>query len=162
MAQLPSNQFQQVNQLKDIFTRFDLDSDGSLTHLELAALFRAVGLKPGNETDDLVAKLDANGNGSIEFEELLNAIFPNPTDEVFIDHDQLMKAFQLFDKDGDGSITPLELASQMAKMGHPLTYRELNDLMNDIDTDGDGIISFHEFSAVFGMPASEFFGIKTL
>ncbi|CAH1431265.1 unnamed protein product [Lactuca virosa] len=160
MAQLPSNQ--QVNQLKEIFTRFDLDSDGSLTHLELAALFRSVGLKPGDEIDTLIAKLDANGNGSIEFEELVNAIFPDSDEEIFIDQEQLMKAFRLFDKDGDGSITPIKLATQMAKLGHPLTYRELNDLMNDIDTDGDGSISFHEFTAVFGMPASEFFGIRTL
>ncbi|XP_024992173.1 probable calcium-binding protein CML16 [Cynara cardunculus var. scolymus] len=159
MAQLPSAN--QVNLLKDIFTRFDLDSDGSLTQLELAALFRSVGLIPvGDEFDAVLAKMDANGNGSIEFEELLNAILPDFDEEVFVNQDQLMKVFQLFDKDGDGSITPAELAGQMAKMGLPLTYRELNDLMNDIDTNGDGIISFHEFTAILGMPASEFLGIK--
>ncbi|KAI3734038.1 hypothetical protein L6452_13498 [Arctium lappa] len=158
MAQLPSPN--QVNLLKDIFTRFDLDSDGSLTQLELAALFRSVGLKPGDEIEAVLAKMDANGNGSIEFEELVNAILPDFDEEVFVNQDQLMRVFQLFDKDGDGSITPAELAGQMAKMGLPLTYRELNDLMKEIDTNGDGIISFHEFTAILGMPVSEFLGLK--
>ena len=90
----------------------------------------------------------------------MNAIVPDYDEEVFVNQEQLMKVFQLFDKDGDGSITPAELAGQMAKMGLPLTYQELNDLMNDIDTNGDGIISFHEFSAILGMPVSEFLGIK--
>ena len=36
-------QAEQIEQLKDIFSSFDMDSDGSLTHLELAALLRSLG-----------------------------------------------------------------------------------------------------------------------
>lgn len=71
MAQLPSNQ---VGLLKDIFAGFDLDFDGSLTHLELIAIFRSVWLKPNDELNALLAKMDEKGNGSIEFKELINAI----------------------------------------------------------------------------------------
>ncbi|XP_071687290.1 probable calcium-binding protein CML16 [Rutidosis leptorrhynchoides] len=102
----------------------------------------------------------ANGNRSIDFKELLNAILLDYINEVFNNDDQLMKMFCMFNKDGDGFITPVELASQMVKMGHPLTSRELIDLVHDIDTNGDGINRFHEFTAVLGMAISEFFEIK--
>ncbi|KMT08410.1 hypothetical protein BVRB_6g140870 [Beta vulgaris subsp. vulgaris] len=53
-----------------------------------------------------------------------------------------------FDRDSNGYITAAELAGSMAKMGHPLTYKELAEMMSEADTDGDGvIISFNELWA---------------
>lgn len=157
MAQLQS---EQLKQLKDIFSRFDMDSDGSLTHLELAALLRSIGLKPkGDEIHMLLSSMDANGNGSIEFDELVNAILPDMSEEVLINQEQLMEVFRAFDRDGNGYITAAELAGQMAKMGHPLTYRELTEMMRDADTNGDGVLSFNEFTSILGKSAVEFFGL---
>ncbi|CAN0925951.1 Probable calcium-binding protein CML16 [Linum grandiflorum] len=34
----------------------------------------------------------------------------------------------------------------MAKMGHPFSYKEMSEMMNHADTDGDGVLSFHEFA----------------
>ncbi|CAN1122813.1 Probable calcium-binding protein CML16 [Linum perenne] len=31
----------------------------------------------------------------------------------------------------------------MAKMGHPLFYKELSEMMRQADTNGDDILSFH-------------------
>ncbi|PWA67517.1 Calcium-binding EF-hand [Artemisia annua] len=129
MAQVQTDQ---VKQLKAIFTRFDMNSDGSLTHLELAALLRSIGLKPqGDQIHALLSNMDKNANGSIEFEELLNAILPDLNEEVLINHDQLMEVFRSFDKDGNGYITAAELAGQMAKMGQPLKDGKL---MSDAET----------------------------
>ncbi|KAL7001295.1 putative calcium-binding protein cml16 [Sarracenia purpurea var. burkii] len=157
MAALQSDQ---LNQLKDIFSRFDTDSDGSLTHLELAALLRSLGLKPsGDQLHVLLANMDSNGNGSIEFDELVEAILPDMTEEVLINQDQLMQVFQSFDRDGNGYITAAELAGQMAKMGHPLTYRELSEMMREADSNGDGVISFNEFASMMGKSAADFLGL---
>ncbi|KAM7280258.1 hypothetical protein ACFE04_007392 [Oxalis oulophora] len=73
----------QLDQLKDIFTRFDMDSDGSLAILELAALLRSLGLQPSeDEIHALLSKIDANGNGCVEFDELLNAMTPDLLDKM--------------------------------------------------------------------------------
>ncbi|GMP83094.1 hypothetical protein CsSME_00037144 [Camellia sinensis var. sinensis] len=153
-------QSDQVKQLKDIFKRFDMDSDGSLTHLELAALLRSIGLKPnGDQLHVLLANMDSNGNGSIEFDELVKAILPDMSEEVLINQEQLMEVFRSFDRDGNGYITAAELAGQMAKMGHPLSYRELSEMMTEADTNGDGVISFNEFAGILGKSAADFLGL---
>ncbi|KAG8476953.1 hypothetical protein CXB51_030020 [Gossypium anomalum] len=152
---------EQLKQLKDIFARFDMDSDGSLTVLELAALLRSLGLKSsGDQIHALLAKMDSNGNGAVEFDELANAILPTMKDEILVNQEQLTEVFRLFDRDGNGYITAAELAGCMAKMGHPLTYKELTDMIKEADADGDGVISFNEFSSVMAKSALEFLGIS--
>lgn len=70
-----------------------------------------------------------------------------------------MEVFRSFDKDGSGYITAAELAGQMAKLGHPLTYRELTEMMREADMNGDGVISFNEFATILGKSASDFLGL---
>lgn len=150
----------QINQLKDIFARFDMDADGSLTILELAALLRSLGLKPsGDQIHVLLANMDSNGNGAVEFDELVNAILPDMNEQILVNQEQLREVFHLFDRDGNGYITAAELAGCMAKMGQSLTYRELTEMIKEADTDGDGVISFNEFSSVMAKSALDFLGI---
>ncbi|KAF9625802.1 hypothetical protein IFM89_027134 [Coptis chinensis] len=113
---MASLQTDQLKQLKDIFSRFDMDSDGSLTQLELAALLRSLGLKPtGDQLHVLLSNMDSNGNGLVEFEELVDVILPDMNEEVLINQEQLLEVFQSFDRDGNGYITAAELAGSMAK-----------------------------------------------
>ncbi|CAK7323155.1 unnamed protein product [Dovyalis caffra] len=152
---------EQLNQLKEIFARFDMDSDGSLTILELAALLRSLGLKPScDQIHALLASMDSNGNGFIEFDELVHAILPDINEEILVNQEKLLGVFRLFDRNGNGYISAAELAGSMAKMGQPLTYKELTEMIKEADTDGDGVISFNEFATVMAKSAMEFLGIS--
>ncbi|OIW19695.1 hypothetical protein TanjilG_18505 [Lupinus angustifolius] len=152
-------QVHQLNQLKEIFSRFDMDSDGSLTMLELAALLRSLGLKPsGDQVHVLLSNMDSNGNGCVEFDELVNAILPDINAQVLVNQEQILGVFRSFDCDGNGYISAAELAGAMAKMGQPLTYRELTDMIKEADTNGDGVISFNEFATIMARSASDFLG----
>lgn len=148
-----------LSQLRDIFARFDMDADGSLTILELAALLRSLGLKPsGDQVHVLLGNMDANGNGLVEFDELASVILPDMNEDALINQEQLLEVFRSFDRDGNGYITAAELAGAMAKMGQPLTYKELRDMIKEADADGDGVISFNEFATVMAKSASDIFG----
>lgn len=150
----------QLNQLREIFARFDMDSDGSLTILELAALLRSLGPKlSGDQIHALLSSGDANGNGLVEFDELLHIILPDMTEEVLTNQEKLLEVFQSFDRDGNGVITAAELAGAIAKMGQALTYHELCEMIKEADEDGDGVISFHEFASVMAKSASDIFCI---
>ncbi|CAI9284079.1 unnamed protein product [Lactuca saligna] len=152
---------EQLNQLREIFTRFDMDSDGSLTYLELAALLRSLGLKlSGDQIYVLFNNMDSNGNGAVEFEELVSAMSIDvKTEEILLNQKQLIEAFHSFDRDGHGFITPAQLAKSMAKMGQPLTYRELTAMIEEADVDGDGVINFKEFSSIMAKSAADIFGV---
>lgn len=60
----------------------------------------------------------------------------------------LKEAFKLFDKDNDGSITWRELGEVMKKLGQNPTDEELQDMVNEVDNDSNGIIDFDEFCAM--------------
>lgn len=54
-------------------------------------------------------------------------------------------AFQLFDKDGSGSITTDEFKKVLKNLGQKVTKQEAEDIVKELDTDGSGAIEFEEF-----------------
>ena len=55
------------------------------------------------------------------------------------------EAFALFDKNGDGTITVTELGTVMRNLGNNPTDSELQDMINEVDADGNGTLEFDEF-----------------
>ena len=49
---------------------------------------------------------------------------------------EFKEAFSLFDKDGDGTITAKELGTVMRSLGQNPTEAELQDMINEVDADG--------------------------
>jgi calmodulin len=58
---------------------------------------------------------------------------------------EFKESFSLFDKDGDGTITTKELGTVMRSLGKNPTESELQDMINEVDADGNGTIDFPEF-----------------
>ncbi|CAN8270448.1 unnamed protein product [Cochlearia groenlandica] len=58
---------------------------------------------------------------------------------------EFKEAFCLFDKNGDGCITADELANVIRSLDQNPTEQELQDMITEIDSDGNGTIEFSEF-----------------
>lgn len=80
------------------------------------------------------------GNGVIDFEEFLEMIVKemNKTDT----EEEMREAFKIFDRSGNGFITAKELKHGMVYMGERLSDEEVEEMMREADSDGDGKISF--------------------
>ena len=62
---------------------------------------------------------------------------------------KIRESFTMFDVDGSGSITNNELKNIYNALGHEFTEKEVKDMMNDIDINQDGYITFHEFLSLY-------------
>lgn len=87
-----------VAELKEIFDYFDKDKSGTIDSKELIYLLRCLGENPVEaEVDDLIAALDSDNSGSIDWEEFKTMMLERRGNR---DVDEEIKAvFRLFDRD---------------------------------------------------------------
>ena len=57
--------------------------------------------------------------------------------------ESIKEAFAIFDKDGNGVIAVDEFSTTMQTLGAQLNDEEVNEIINEIDLDGDGKINLH-------------------
>ncbi|MCL7025024.1 hypothetical protein MKW94_021092 [Papaver nudicaule] len=68
---------------------------------------------------------------------------------------EFQEAFCLFDKDGDGCITIDELATVIRSLDQNPTEEELQDMIKEVDVDGNGTIEFGEFLTLMAKKMKE-------
>lgn len=130
----------EVERLWRAFSVFDVDKNGRASVEELGAVMRSLGQAPSeHELRDLIAEVDLDHSGSVDFEEFKTLMIARQGDRK----SRLKLAFGIFDKDGSGRITAEEMASVMGQVG--LAKGELEEMIKEVDEDGSGAIDFEEF-----------------
>eukprot|EP00112_Aurelia_sp_Birch-Aquarium-sp1_P013455 Seg2857.3 transcript_id=Seg2857.3/GoldUCD/mRNA.D3Y31 product=Calmodulin protein_id=Seg2857.3/GoldUCD/D3Y31 len=64
------------------------------------------------------------------------------------DLEELNQIFGIFDQDNDGQIAASELRNIIGSLGQSTTEAEIMDMVDSIDSDGNGMIEFPEFLAM--------------
>lgn len=124
--------------------RSPLNMQGTITTKELGVVMRSLGQNPTEaELQDMVSEVDADGNGTIDFQEFLDLMARKMKDSD--SEEELKEAFKVFDKDGNGFISAAELRHVMTNLGEKLTDEEVDEMIKEADTDGDGQVNYDEF-----------------
>eukprot|EP00435_Cladocopium_sp_Y103_P008945 s1987_g2.t1 len=135
----------EIADLREIFKALDANGDGFLTVTELRdGIDKAHLRRPMIDLDAVVEGVDADGSGLIDYTEFLAATLDK---RVYLQRDVCFSAFAVFDVDGDGRITLDEL-KQILENGaveHVLEGAKSEDLLREVDANGDGSIDFEEF-----------------
>lgn len=132
---------------REAFAIFDTNRTGCITSSDLTAVMRNLGQNPSEkDIQDMVNEIDADGNATIEFDEFLNMMEQKM--RSVIPDETLYEAFNVFDKDGNGFISLEELRHVMNCLGVVLTKSEVQQMMDEADTDKDGQLNFREFAAM--------------
>ncbi|PIN15983.1 Calmodulin and related proteins (EF-Hand superfamily) [Handroanthus impetiginosus] len=66
-----------------------------------------------------------------------------------MDADELKRVFQMFDRNGDGRITKKELNDSLENMGIFIPDKELTQMIDKIDVNGDGCVDIDEFGTLY-------------
>jgi Ca2+-binding EF-hand superfamily protein len=101
-----------------------------------------------DELEDMIRAVDLNGDGEIDFDEFIGLMRLRMDERQRDPEEDLRDAFNMFDADRSGYIDRDEVRLLMKKLAQTLTEEEIDAIMEEVDTDGDGEISFEEFRAM--------------
>ncbi|CAG9334190.1 unnamed protein product [Blepharisma stoltei] len=135
--------YNEIKLLKAEFLALDKNGDGKLSKAELFAQYK----KRNNEEDaakivkNVMDHVDTDHSGWIDYTEFLKACMDYSN---LISHEKLESAFKMFDKDGSGDITVLELKEALGQ--EFLTDDSFwRSILEEADANQDGVIDLKEF-----------------
>lgn len=137
-----------IRDLKALFMSMDSNNDGSLSVGELKDALCKSGVSLPQDLSRMMEQVDCDGSGVIDYSEFVAATMER---RKYISEDVCWRAFKTFDVDGSGSIDRQELGRLLGiddvcdVMQVEVTQKEIDAIMDEVDTNQDGKIDFGEF-----------------
>jgi len=146
-ANMDENQRETMNR---VFKMFDPKDSGIVPVKSMPQILRTLGSNANkNEIKEKVGSIVPAGQDNLDFEQFCDVVLPLMEDEDYETiREELKTAFRLYDRDGAGFITPAVLKEILLELDGKLTEEELNDIVEEVDSDGSGSIDFDEFLAM--------------
>eukprot|EP00914_Ancora_sagittata_P001760 GHVO01004200.1.p1 GENE.GHVO01004200.1~~GHVO01004200.1.p1 ORF type:complete len:523 (+),score=99.29 GHVO01004200.1:36-1604(+) len=144
---------EETQQLTGIFRKLDKNGDGQLDRDELKEGYKLLMKMKGvdvskldeeaveAEIEQVLQSVDFDQNGYLEYSEFVTVAMDR---KVLMSRDRLRRAFNVFDTDGSGKISSDELLKLFE--AYDIGRTECENIIREIDTDGDGEVDFEEFA----------------
>jgi len=137
-----------MEEIKEAFNLFDTEGKGNIDVRELKASFRALGFQVKKaEIRQMFIDMDKDlSSAVVTFDEFIEMVSPRMLNRD--SREEIMKVFALFDDDNTGAISFKNLKRVATELGENLTDEELQEMVDEADRDGDGVINEEEFYRV--------------
>ena len=93
----------------------------------------------------LLDTMDLDRDGQVDYGEFVAATVSS---SLIIREENLLRAFELFDSDGSGFLTPEEIEAACQKYGISLDDASAQAILEGADANGDGQVGYYEFCAM--------------
>ena len=132
------------DQLQKVFIALDKDKDGKVSKEELIQGFKDYfgnNYPAEDQVEAVMGQIDIDGNGYIDLTEFVIATINKKN---LLSMERLVAVFNLFDLDKNGSISADEV-KHVLDNGSDIHNDQWNKIISEVDLNGDGEISLHEF-----------------
>ena len=152
-----------ITMLWNTFTLLDVDRNDqtdsakpqTISLADLGQMMQSLGhALTEAELHHLIQEVDRDRSGTIEFEEFRGLMVSRHGDRS----SRLTLAFSVLDEDSNGQISADELRQVMHPFG--LTDTELDEMIQEVDRDGDRAINFEEFCQLVAQESASTRGYK--
>ena len=131
--------------LKETFYLVDIDKDNYINTNEVGLTLRALGIYlTETEINDINNNIDPNNIGKVSYEDFKKTYIEKLQTNKTID--DLINAFQFFDKNGSNKINFSQLKHNLKFMGDCLTEEEINILNEEFNIDEEGNLNYINLS----------------
>ena len=140
---------QEICELHEAFNIFDVESNGSISVSQLIMLMKALKQSPNKtELDNILNEFNVEKNGQIYFNQFLK-IMAKKLKNIKEDEDKYLKSlFSSLDRNNNGLISIHEIRYIVTHSCKDISESDIETIMKEADTDGDGLISFEEFMTI--------------
>jgi len=134
-------------EMKDAFDTFDYDNDGTISLDELTTVMASCGIYINDdEACDIINEfghIDTERGNNLNFEEFVQLMSTKEGSGGV--KNEILEAFNFFDKDGDGTISAEELTTVMLAMGEDVTDGDISDMIQEAGGNGSGGVCYQDF-----------------
>ena len=130
-------------EFKDAFDLYDNDKDGNITIKELNLVLKCLCPDFISTEYEIFKDSDPNGIGKLNFDDFIELMSGKlrETDT----EEEIINAFKVFDKSGNGLISGADLRHIMTTLGDKLSEEEVDEIIREAEINGDGYILYEEF-----------------
>ena len=149
--EIKSDKIKEINNLtemeialyKEAFQIFDKHSEGYISSKELGTIMSSLGFNISDEDLNEIINIYEQNNNMIDFISFLE-IISKKKENIYKEED-LIDAFRIFDKEGNGKISSKELLYVMMSSGEDFNENYIKELINESSIEHDEFIDYQKF-----------------
>ena len=134
-----------LEEYQEIFDSYDVNGNGVIDKKEMEAVLEKLGQPATSKQIQKVFDELGSTNQQITFDEFIEFIKKYHLSKNKNSTDEIIGAFQVFDKNHNGVLSLSEFKHILMDLGQKFTKEEVNEIFSESDLNQDGNLDYREF-----------------